>query len=297
MRSFRFSLQMTRIESRQAWVSTVARAEELGYHMLVTADHLTACAPPLLALVAAADATTTMRLGTLVVNNDLRHPCVLAREVIALDHLCGGRVELGLGAGYAAEEYRRAGLRFDPAPVRIARLAESARLLRRLFDGEVVDHVGEHYEVHGERCTPRPVQAHIPLLVGGTGRTTLRLAARLADTVSLAGPGRDRLAANVDRQVAWIREAARAAGTTPEIQLLLHTVLVSPGPSEVEPALAARLPDLSPPEALASPYVLAGSPDLIAEQLLERRDRWGITHYTVRADAMTTFAPIIARLS
>jgi probable F420-dependent oxidoreductase len=293
---FRFSLQLTRVESRDTWLSNVRQAEDLGYDLIMTADHLTACAPPLVALASAAAVTSVLRLGTLVLNNDLRWPSVLAREVAAVDVLSDGRVELGLGAGYAEEEYRRAGLRYDPAKVRIARLAESVGLLARMLGGEVVDHVGEHYSVHGEFCEQRPIQANVPLLVGGTGRTTLSLAARVADTVGLAGPRGHRKAAHVDRQVRWIRDAARNAGRTPETQLLLHTVAVSRRRSEVDAVLGTRMSELSRQEARQSPYVLAGSPDEIAETLLARRERWGITHYTVRADAMTAFAPVMARV-
>lgn len=296
MTSFRFSLQLTRINTREAWLSGVRRAEDLSYDVVMTADHLTVCAPPLLALAAAAQVTSVLRLGTLVLNNDLRHPCVLVREVAALDVLSDGRFELGLGGGYAEPEYRRAGLRFDPAKVRIARLAESAGLVRRMLDGEVVDHTGEHYAVHGESCEQRPVQARVPLLIGGSGPTTLKLAAGVADTVGVVGKGRERRAEHVDRQVRWVRDAATAANRTPELQLLLHTVAVSPRRSEVDAVLAARLPELSAQEAEQSPYVLAGSPDQIVEKLLAQRSRWGITHYTVRADAMTSFGPVLARV-
>lgn len=296
MNPFRFSLQLTRINTRESWLSNVRQAEDLGYDLIMTADHLTASAPPLVALAAAAQATSVLRLGTLVLNNDLRCPSVLAREVAALDVLSDGRVELGLGAGYAEEEYRRAGLRFDPAGVRIARLAESAGLLRRMLDGEVVDQVGEHYTVRGESCEQRPVQAHVPLLIGGTGPTVLKLAARVADTVGLAGSKGDRQAEHVDRQIGWIRATVESADRTPEIQLLLTTAVVSARRSEIETVLDTRVPDLPRHEAERSPYVLVGSPDEITEKLLAQRTRWGITHYTVRADAMTAFAPVLARV-
>jgi probable F420-dependent oxidoreductase len=293
---FRFSLQMSRINGRKAWLSDVAKAEDLGYDMLMTADHLTACAPPLVALTFAAHVTSVLRLGTLVLNNDLRHPCLLAREAAALDVLSDGRVEIGIGAGYAREEYARSGLRFDPAPVRISRLAESARLLRMLLDGEVVHSVGEHYQVRGDQLEHRPIQEHVPMLIGAGGRTALQAAAGIADTVGIASTGRDRRAEHVDRQVSWIRSAARKAHNTPEIQLLLNTVLVSPLRSDVDATLAARVPELSRQEADESPYVLIGSPATIAEKLMAAHARWGITHYTVRADAMASFGPVMALL-
>lgn len=296
MTPLRFSIQMTRVDSAAAWASSLAEAEALGYDLVMTADHLTACAPPLVALAFAAQVTSVLRLGTLVLNNDLRHPSVLAREAAALDVLSDGRVELGIGAGYAREEYQRSGIQFDPASVRLSRLAESADLLRRLLDGQAVDHAGEHYEMHGEYCQQRPVQAHVPMLIGGGGRKALRIAANLADTVGIASTGRDRRADHVSRQIEWIREASQAAGRTPEIQILLHTVLVSPRRSQAQAVLAARLPELTSQEAEESPYVLAGSPDAITEKIMAQRARWGISHYTVRADAMTAFGPVMAKL-
>jgi probable F420-dependent oxidoreductase len=291
----RFSIQLTRIRSAGDWSSDIRQAEELGYHAVMTADHLTACAPPLLALAAAAPQTSTLRLGTLVLNNDFRQPAVLAREVAALDLLSGGRVELGLGAGYAEAEYRRAGVCFDPAKVRIARLAESVQLVRRLLAGDRVDHDGEYYSLHGEQLEQRPVQPRVPLLVGGSGRSLLTVAARLADVVGLAGTGAGRLAEHVDRQVGWIGEAAAAAGRAPELQLLLHTVVVSSRRTEVDALLERQLPDLTPAQARQSPYVLAGSPAEIEELVHQRSQRWGITRFTVRASAMTGFAPLLDR--
>lgn len=290
-----FSVQLTRISSGSDWTSGVRQAEALGYESVMTADHLTACAPPLLALAAAAPVTTKLRLGTLVLNNDLRHPAVLAREVAALDVLSGGRVELGVGAGYAEAEYHRAGLCFDPAPIRIARLAESVQLVRRLLGGDRVDHDGAHYSLNGEQCEQLPVQARVPLLVGGSGRSTLQVAARHADVVGLAGTGTERVAEHVDRQLGWIREAA--ADRAPELQLLLHTVAVSPRRAEVDALLERQLSGLTPQQARQSPYVLAGSPAEIEEAVHERRQRWGITRYTVRAGAMTDFAPLLERFS
>ncbi len=239
-RPFRFSLQMTRIRGRKAWMADARRAEELGYDLLLTADHLTVCTPPLVALVAAAQSTTTLRLGTLVVNNDLRPLSLLAREAVAVDVLSDGRFELGIGAGYAADEYQRAGLRFDTAALRIERMAEAASLLRRLLDGETVTHAGRHYQLDGECCELRPVQRRVPLMIGGGSRATLDTAAALADTVCIASTGRARRAATVDRQVAHIRAACDLAGRRPEVQLLLSTALVSPAPADVEATLRPR---------------------------------------------------------
>ncbi len=147
--------------------------------------------PPIPALVAAANATTTLRLGTLVPNNDWRHPVVLAREAAALDLLSDGRFELGLGAGHSGPEYRSAGVDFDPAATRVARLGEAVTIVKGLLAGDEVTFAGEHYRVEAHRVHPRPVQGpRPPVLIGGNGRALLHLAAREADIVGLSGTGR-----------------------------------------------------------------------------------------------------------
>src|SRR3954454_5566900 len=135
--------------------------------MLVAGHLADGMLPPLTALVAAAEATDRLRVGTLVVNNDFRHPVVLAREAATIDLLTDGRLELGLGAGHMKFEYDEAGLPFDPAAVRVARMAESAEIVTRLLAGEEVAFTGEHYQVHGHLCFPSPVQRPVPLLIGG----------------------------------------------------------------------------------------------------------------------------------
>ena len=143
------------------------QVEDMGYTLLMVPDHLHATLSPLALLTAAAGATKTLRLGTLVLNNDFRHPAVLAREAATVDLLSDGRLELGLGAGHAFPEYERAGLRFDAAAIRIQRLGEAVRVVRRLLDGEAVEFDGKHYQLHGDSCFPKPMQAHVPLLLGG----------------------------------------------------------------------------------------------------------------------------------
>ena len=135
----------------------------------------------------AAEATDQLRVGTLVLNNDFRHPVVLAREAATVDLLTDGRLELGLGAGHMKYEYDQVGLSFDPPAVRVARMTEAAEIIRRLLAGEEVTFAGEHYQVDRHRCFPLPTQLHVPLLIGGNGRRLLATAARLADIVSFTG--------------------------------------------------------------------------------------------------------------
>jgi probable F420-dependent oxidoreductase len=192
MHPFRFGLLIERFPEPAYVLETARRAEGSGYATFLIRDHLIdePFGPqyaPWTTLAAVAQATTTLRVGTLVIDNDFRHPTVLAKEVTTLDQLSGGRVELGLGAGFLREEYRRAGLPFDANSVRVDRLAEALPVLDGLLRGKPVTFHGEHYQLDGftnfppPRQTPRP-----PMLVGGAGPRMLSLAARCADARAAA---------------------------------------------------------------------------------------------------------------
>jgi probable F420-dependent oxidoreductase len=307
-RPFRFSLQVPTIESRRQWKDQARQAADLGFSILLTADHLDNCVSPLAPLVSAADTAPELRVGTMVLNNDLRHPSMLAREGAAIDLLTDGRLELGIGAGHAFPEYERNGLRFDAAAVRIARLAESVQVLRQLLDGETVTFHGEHYDIEGETCYPRTVQTHVPLLVGGGGNKTLAVAARYADTVGFTGLGRTLSDGNrhelsgfspeaVTRQVAWVKKMAGDRIAELEFHALVQAVVVTDHPTEVIETLLPSFGGLSAEDVLATPYLLIGTEESIVESLLERRDRWGFSHYTVRPTALPTFGSVVAALS
>ena len=304
---FRFGLQVLAADSRTALVERARRAEDLGFSILQTADHLDELLPPLVTLATVAGATTTLRVGTLVLNNDLRHPVVLAREAAAVDLLSDGRLELGIGAGHSEPEYRSAGLPFDPPGVRIDRLAESLALLDGLLAGDEVTVAGAHYTVTGARVFPRPVQQpRPPLLVGGGGRRVLALAARAADVVGLTGTGPTRADGRqhvpshwapgaVDAQVDHVRAAAAAAGrSTPEIHALIQVVAVTDDRRSALERIQPHVPELSLEDLEGTPYLLVGTLDAIVEQLQAARERWGISYVTVRDEAL---APVVARLA
>src|SRR5437588_4567394 len=157
MKPFRFGVSVRVAPTRSAWWDKAKKAEDLGYSTFLVADHLSEMFPPLVGLVAAADATTTLRVGTFVVNNDLRHPVVLAREAAAADVLTEGRFELGIGAGHMQTEYEEAGIRFDRGGTRIDRLTESVAIIKALWSGAQVTFAGDHYSVSSHRCFPVPV--------------------------------------------------------------------------------------------------------------------------------------------
>jgi probable F420-dependent oxidoreductase len=305
---FRFGVQSSDAADRREWEERARQVEDLGFDVLYTADHLDACLPALVPLAHAAAVTSTLRLGTLVVNNDLRHPAVLAREAAAVDLLSDGRFELGIGAGHAFPEYERVGIPFDPARVRVRRLRESVQVLRRLLDGDEVTVDGDHYRLRGERCHPRPVQERVPLLVGGAGRHVLATAARHADIVGLTGLGRTLEdgnrhepaawdAAAVTEQVAWVREQSSGRADEPALQALVQVVAVTDDPVRAAEAVHARIPSVAVEVLLDTPYVLIGTRTSIGETLRHHRERWGISQYTIRPDAVAAFAPVVADLA
>jgi probable F420-dependent oxidoreductase len=309
MRPFRFSLQAAAASTRLEWVELAQTAESIGFSVLVTPDHLADCFSALAPLVTAADATASLRVGTLVLNNDLRHPSLLAREAATIDVLTEGRFELGIGAGHSFTEYERNGIEFDSAMVRIARLSESVQLLRRLLDGESVDFDGDYYQLAGETCFPRPVQEHMPIAIGGSGKRLLAAAARFADTIGLTGLGRTLEdgqhhepsgfpAKVVDQQIDWVLSHAADRIDDLEIQALVQAVVVTDIPHRVAKEFAdERLAPLSPEDVLDTPYLMIGTQKGLMEKMQEGRERWGISHYTFRARDLEDVAPLVEALA
>jgi len=176
-------------EIRELWT----RIEQLGFEWISVWDHFYAadvtdpepgyqCLEGLTAHAALAMATSTVRCGSLVYCAGYRHPAVLAKSIATIDNFSGGRVTLGLGAGWHQGEFDAYGIPFPPAPVRLRQLEEQLLCIRALFTEEVVDFEGEFYRLRAARCVPKPDQQHLPLWVGGQGeRVTLKLVARHAD--------------------------------------------------------------------------------------------------------------------
>jgi probable F420-dependent oxidoreductase len=302
VRPFRFGLQV-RGESASDLRCQAQAAEAAGFDVISTADHVSggwgwAPLPPLLGM---ADCTTRLRVCPLVLNNDFWHPVHLARELAAIDHFSGGRLELGIGAGHAFTEYAAIGQPFDPPQVRKARLAEAIELLRRLLDGEEVTYSGEHYRVEGVR-TMRALQPHVPFLVAVNGRRALAHAARHADIIGLFGLGRTLAdgqhhevrwqAERLDATVAYIRE--QAGGRDLELNALVQRVVVTDERQAAAAELANSIEGLTEEDALTTPFLALGAEAEIADHLQACRERWGITYFTVRD--LEAFAPIIARL-
>ena len=307
MHPFRFGVQLSHAPSPAAWRAMARKIEELGYSTLFVPDHFDDQFGPIVALTVAAEATTTLRVGSLVFGNDYRHPVVLAKEIATLDLLSEGRVEFGLGAGWMTSDYVQAGLPLDPPATRIDRMAESLAVIRSLWAGGVTAVDGDHYQVHGLAGTPSPARAGgPPVIIGGGGRRVLRLAAAHADIVGVnpnlaAGAiGPEVIATAVpaayDERIAWLREAAGARFDELELQCLTFAVQVVPdGPAVLE--RLAALFGMSLEDVAGSPVALIGSVDEIVATLEERRRRFGFSYVVVHEAEMDDFAPVVARLA
>src|SRR2546426_3745581 len=180
-RPFRFAVQEHRAPSAKAWKDNARRVDAHGYSALYLPDHFTDQVGPFAALMAAADATTSLRVGSLVFDNDYRHPVVLAKEAATIDLLSDGRLDLGLGAGWLVSDYEQAGIPYDSPGTRIERMEEGLQIIKGLMAGGSFSFTGKHYRISGMEGFPLPVQKpHPPIVIGGGGRRMLSLAAREA---------------------------------------------------------------------------------------------------------------------
>jgi probable F420-dependent oxidoreductase len=299
MRPFRFGYQ-ARGGTPDELRDQARRAEVAGFDVISTFDHLNPGWGPTLPLLTMAEATTTLRVCPLVINNDFHHPVLLAMEYANLDQLTGGRVELGIGAGHSFTEYTALGLPFDPPAVRKARMAESVEILRRLFDGETVTFEGEHHHLC-DVTTQRSTQDRLPILVGVNGKAALAHAARHADIIGLMMLGRT-LADGQRHEVRWQADRLDATVahiranevTSVELNALVQAVDVTDDREAAVRELVAGVDGLTVDDAATTPFLAIGSHDEIAAHFLRCRERWGISYLSVRD--IDAFAPIIERL-
>jgi probable F420-dependent oxidoreductase len=309
-RTFRFAAQLSKAPdgTARSWADQARKAEDLGYSSLLMPDHFGDQLAPMPALMAAADATTTLRLGALVFDNDYRHPLVLAKEAATLDLLSGGRLELGLGAGWMRTDYEESGIAYDPPARRVDRFAEGVAVVTGLLGSEgPFSFSGEHYTITGHTLLPRPVQRpRPPLIIGGGGRRVLTLAGRYADIVSInvdlrAGTGGAESAPNASpeatrRKIGWVREAAGERFDDIELNCLIGFAVITDDGQKICDAMAPTF-GIEPADALHVPLALIGTLDEMVEELRWRRQEYGISYYSIEADCWEALAPVVARLS
>ncbi|CAN5520892.1 LLM class F420-dependent oxidoreductase [soil metagenome] len=299
---FRFGVQVSSLDPATL-LAHVVRAEAAGFDVVLMSDHVGNEPSPLPALAAVATATSTIRVGTLVLNGDMRNPVQLAWEAATLDLLSGGRFELGLGAGHTPQEYAATGIALDAPAVRKARLMETVEVVRALLDGHEVTHHGQHHHIEGARV-PRSVQDRLPILVGGNGDALLAHAARHADIIGLQGLGRTRSDGHshevrwdpawLDEQVAHVKASAGDRVDEIELSALVQIVTITDDRDAAVSDICQHLPGLPVEHASDTPYLAIGTHDQIVEQFVEARERWGISYFQVRD--IDAIAPVIERL-
>jgi probable F420-dependent oxidoreductase len=283
----------------------------MGYHAVVLPDHLIEQLSPVVTMATVAAATSTLRMSAFVLNNDLRHPAVLAQDLASIDVLSDGRLDIAIGAGWNKPEYDAIGLAFEPTPVRQARLAESITVLKGLFSGAPFSFAGEHYTITDYDAKPVPVpRPHPPFFIGGGGRRTLKLAGREAQIVGLA----PRIGANakVDahsltlaaarEKIDWVREAA--GDRFDSVELNIYPSTWAPKITDDLRGEARRIIDnlksrtgveLTEDEVIDSPHLFVGSVDRLVEKFLQLREELGIT--SIMLGGIDELAPVLDRLA
>jgi probable F420-dependent oxidoreductase len=312
--AFRFGVINEQTAAPEAWIVHVRRVEEWGYSTFLIRDHF---APdyfgdqfaPFAALTAAACATTSLRVGTLVFDNDYRHPVMLAKEAATLDLLSGGRLELGIGAGWLQSEYDQAGMTYDPPGVRIQRLSEAIAVLKGLFAESPLTFAGTHYTISNLNGFPKPAQrSHPPILIGAGHKRMLMLAGREANIVGIlttsVATGRvvdDPLARMADRvaeQVAWVRAGAGARFAEIELSTVATLIITDQRRTRTEQWIRERgWNGVTAEQVWDMPAVLIGSVDQLADDLHRRREQLGFSYYVVSDQSAEAAAPLVARLA
>jgi probable F420-dependent oxidoreductase len=299
----RFALQASGATTGPEWLRLAEQVDASPFDVLSLPDHLGPQLSPLPALAAAAALTRRVRLGQFVLANDLRNPGLLARDLATVDSISGGRLEVGLGAGWSAAEYAELGVPMDPPAVRIARVGEAVEILRAAFTGERFSHEGRFYQLRDFALDIPLGQPSIPLALGGGGPRMLELAARVADIVSVTTDNRRRTAAGqLGRQYAAdvVREqlalVARAAGGRRiEINARVLEVEVTDDRPAALRAIGARI-DADGPTLDGSPFVLVGTTTQIIDQIQAQAETWGLRYLTFGQRHLRAVEPIVDQI-
>lgn len=310
-RPFRFLADAREIATIRELTETVRKAEAIGIDTLVVPDHLIPQLAPMPAMAAIVALSDRLRVSGFVLNNDLRHPAVMAQDLASLDVLSEGRLDIAIGAGWNRPEYEAIGIAFDRAPTRQARLAEAIAVLKGCFADGPFSFAGEHYTITDYDAFPKPVQRpHPPILIGGGGRRTLELAAREANIVGLAprilpnaagDPGSITVAASAEK-IEWVREAAGERFSDLELNVYpsMTGVSITDRPLGEAREVAERLEArsgvaVSPEELLDSPHIFINTVDGFVEKFVRLRDELGIS--SIMVGSVDELAPVVERLA
>jgi probable F420-dependent oxidoreductase len=308
-RPFRFATAPLATATAAEYAETARRVEGLGYAVLLTGDHFRPrWFEPGPACTAAALATSSLRVSCTVFDNDFRHPALLAKEAASIDVLTDGRFEFGIGAGWLKAEYDEVGLPFDPPGVRVSRLEEAVQIVKGLWGEAPISFSGRHYTIRGLDGTPKPIQhPYPPVFIGGGGQRLLSLAGREADIVGIMMQAKAAGGLSVEgvdetmvpQRVAWVKEAAGDRFDRLELALLIQELVLADSRAARDAAAdqVATTFELTPAQALSSPYFLIGSVDQMVEDVLALRERYGVSYISTFGRHMEAFAPVVARLA
>ena len=307
IRPFRFGVQCSRAATRTEWIELAKRAEANGFDCLTMPDHFTDQLAPIPALQAAADATTHLRIGALVWDNDYKHPVVLAKELATLDLLSEGRLELGIGAGWMISDYEQSGIPYDSPGIRIDRFIEGLDIIKRAMADGPFSVSGRHYNVNNYEGFPKPLQRpHPPVLIGGGGKRVLTYAAHEADIIGINGTmtagvvGPEAIStmtsAAVDEKVDIVRAAAGARLKDIEMNIRSFFVKVTDDATGTMNGIAQMI-GVEPEMVAETPFALVGPVAKLTEDLIARRERWGFSYIIVGAEDVDSFAPVVAALN
>ena len=307
-RRFRFGVQASDAGSRREWQDKARKIEALGYSTLYMPDHfLDTVHAPMIGIAMAAEATESLRVGTLVLGNDYKHPAVVAKEFASLDVLSDGRVEAGVGAGWMKTDYDALGLPYDRPGTRIERLGEALTILKGAWSDGPFSLDGRHYTISDYDGIPKPAQKpHPPILVGGGGPRLLRLAGREADIVGInpnlrageVSPDavQDSIAAMTKQKIEWVREGAGDRFDALELQIRYFMTSLTDDRRALAEAIAPGF-GLDPDVALESGVALVGTVDECCDLLTKRREEWGVSYVVLGDDQFEAFAPVVSRLA
>jgi probable F420-dependent oxidoreductase len=310
---FRFGCINEQMKPAKEWREHVRKIEALGYDIMLMRDHFLPDVfgdtfGPIAALMSAADATSTLRVGSMVICNDFRHPAVLAKEAATIDLLSEGRFELGLGAGWMHAEYEQMGMELSQPSLRIKRLEESIQVIRGLFGNESFSHQGGHYTIRDLDGFPKPVQPSIPIMVGGGNKKILNLAGRTADIVGILltnvssgvviNDPLGRSSESVNQKIQWVKEGAGDRFDEIELNSAVDVVVTDHKRSATEDFIVQRgWQGITVEQVWDMPSVFIGTHEHIAEEMHARREVFGFSYYWVADNKMEEFAPLVQELS
>ena len=306
-RRLRFAVELSAPLDGMSWADSARWCEDAGYSTVFVPDHFDEGLGPLAAMSTAAAVTSSLRVGSLVLAADFRHPVVLARELATIDLLSEGRLEMGIGAGWKTSDYVTSGIAMDPPGIRVDRMIEAIAVLQGLLSPGPFSFEGRHFRIDGLDGSPMPFDHEgPPLLVGAGAPRMLRFAGATADIVGInpsihsgqidAAAARDAQQDRIDQKVTWVREGAGGRMDDLELNAWLAVAVVTDDAEAVAETLAPAF-GVAPDGLLDSPMVAVGTETQLAEQFMARRERWGYSYHVVPGPSAAEFAPIVARLT